>query len=288
MKTASDRLKTLLLESQTFYMTDLYEIMLVDGVRLHYTSCDIPLVVGDVEYVPLAVERDGTTQTNDISVDEMNLTIYTAPDRILDGKTTIMQGIVAGRFADAELRLSRLFSPMPFDIATNEIDADYALLWWVGRLNIGSAGGTTIEATVASATELLNTKFPTHLYYPPCIYTLGDVSCGVDLNKFRINGTVKGGTRSVVQSNLTLADGYLTNGSMRFISGKNTGVTRTIRTNANGEISVVLPFYYAPEPGDAFSVLPACDKSMNCCKGRFNNLARYRGYPFIPVPETAY
>ncbi|WP_295165186.1 DUF2163 domain-containing protein [Selenomonas sp. F0473] len=288
MKTASDRLKTLLLESQTYYMTDLYEIVLADGTLLHYTSCDIPLVVGGTAYAPLAVERDGTTQTNDISVDEMSLTIHTAPDRMLEGQTTIMQGIVAGRFADAELRLSRLFSPVPFDIMTNEIDADYALLWWVGRLNIESAGGTTIEATVASATELLNTKFPTHLYYPPCIYTLGDISCGVDLSKFRVNGKVTSGTRSAIQSDLTLADGYLTNGSMRFTSGKNAGVTRTIRTNSSGTISVVMPFYYAPEPGDSFSVLPACDKSMNCCKGRFNNLAHYRGYPFIPVPETAY
>ena len=288
VKTTSDRLKDLLLTSQTFYMTDVYEIALIDGMLLHYTSCDLPLTIDHVRYVPLAIQRDGTRQTNDISVDEMHLTMQAMPDQRLDDCTTIMQGIVAGRFADAELKLFRLFSPQPFTIHMGSIDSDYALLWWVGRLNIESAGGITIEATVASATELLNTKFPTHLYYPPCIYTLGDTGCGVDLQKFCMRGKVQNSTQSVIQSDLNLQEGYLTNGSLQFISGKNAGITRTIRTNSGGTISLVLPFYYAPEVGDTFSVLPACDKSMNCCKVRFNNLARFRGYPFIPVPETAY
>lgn len=288
MKEASKRLKRLLIESQTFYIADLYKIMLTDGTILRYTSADITLTVGNDRYIPLAIERDGTTQTNDISVDEMHLTITVEPTHRIDDETTIMQAIVAGRFADAEVELHRLFSPEPFTAFASPIDPDYALLWWLGRLNIESAGGITIEATVASMTELLNVKFPTHLYYPPCIYTLGDVSCGVDLDKFRQRGIASGGTRSVIQSTLALSDGYLMQGNITFTSGRNAGVTRTIRTNAGGAITLVMPFYYPPAAGDAFNVLPACDKSMNCCKLRFDNLARFRGYPFIPVPETAY
>lgn len=288
MKQASERLKRLLIESQTFYIADLYKITLTDGTVLRYTSADIALTVGDDCYTPLAIERDGTTQTNDISVDEMHLTIMVKPSARLDRETTIMQAIAAGRFADAELELHRLFSPEPFTMFSGRIDADYALLWWLGRLNIERAGGITIEATVASMTELLNVKFPTHLYYPPCIYTLGDTSCGVDLDAFRQQGTATGGTRSAIQSGLSLDNGYLAQGSITFTSGRNTGVTRTIRSNESSTITVVLPFYYPPAAGDTFYVLPACDKSMHCCKARFSNLARFRGYPFIPVPETAY
>lgn len=288
MKEASERLKRLLIESQTFYIADLYKITLTDGMVLRYTSADIALTVGDDCYAPLAIERDGTTQTNDISVDEMHLTITVDPSARLDHETTIMQAIAAGRFADAELELHRLFSPEPFTMFSGRIDADYALLWWLGRLNIERAGGITIEATVASMTELLNVKFPTHLYYPPCIYTLGDASCGVNLDAFQKQGTATGGTRSAIQSGLSLDNGYLAQGSITFTSGRNTGVTRTIRSNESGTITVVLPFYYPPAAGDTFYVLPACDKSMHCCKARFSNLARFRGYPFIPVPETAY
>ena len=288
MKEASERLKRLLIESQTLYIADLYKITLTDGMVLRYTSLDIALAVGDAQYAPLAIERDGTTQTNDISVDEMHLTITVDAAQRLDRETTIMQGVAAGRFADADVELHRLFSPQPFTMFTGRIDPDYALLWWLGRLNIERAGGITIEATVASMTELLNVKFPTHLYYPPCIYTLGDASCGVNLEKFRQRGTATGGTRSVIETNLSLANGYLAQGSMTFTSGRNAGVTRTIRTNEGGAITVVMPFYYPPAAGDSFEVLPACDKSIDCCKLRFNNRARFRGYPFIPVPETAY
>jgi len=288
MKEASGRLKRLLIESQTFYITDLYKITLTDGTVLRYTSADIALTVGDAHYTPLVIERDGTTQTNDISVDEMHLTIIVDKEQRLDSETTIMQAIVAGRFADAEVELHRLFSPQPFTMFTGRIDPDYALLWWLGRLNIERAGGITIEATVASMTELLNVKFPTHLYYPPCIYTLGDASCGVNVEKFRKRGTVTGGTRSVIETDLSLANGHLAQGSITFTSGRNSGVTRTIRTNERGVITVVMPFYYLPDAGDAFNVLPACDKSMDCCKQRFDNLPHFRGYPFIPVPETAY
>lgn len=288
MKEASERLKRLLIELQTFYITDLYKITLTDGTVLRYTSADIALTVGDAHYTPLAIERDGTTQTNDISVDEMHLTIIVDKEQRLDSETTIMQAIVAGRFADAEVELQRLFSPQPFTMFTGRIDPDYALLWWLGRLNIERAGGITIEATVASMTELLNVKFPTHLYYPPCIYTLGDASCGVNVEKFRKRGTVTGGTRSVIETDLSLANGHLAQGSITFTSGRNAGVTRTIRTNERGVITVVMPFYYLPDAGDAFNVLPACDKSMDCCKQRFDNLPHFRGYPFIPVPETAY
>lgn len=288
MKEASERLKRLLIESQTLYIADLYKITLTDGTALRYTSADIVLTVGDDRYTPLAIERDGTTQTNDITVDEMHLTITVDAAQRLDRETTIMQGVAAGRFADAEVELHRLFSPQPFTVFTGRIDPDYALLWWLGRLNIERAGGITIEATVASMTELLNVKFPTHLYYPPCIYTLGDMSCGVDLKKFRQRGTATGGTRSVIETNLSLANAYLAQGHIIFTSGRNAGVMRTIRTNEGGAITVVMPFYYLPDIGDTFSVLPACDKSMSCCKLRFDNLAHFRGYPFIPVPETAY
>ena len=93
MKEASERLKRLLIESQTFYIADLYRITLTDGSVLRYTATDISLTVGDERYTPLAIERDGTTQTNDMSVDEMHLTITVDPSERLDGETTIMQAV---------------------------------------------------------------------------------------------------------------------------------------------------------------------------------------------------
>lgn len=289
MKKASEKLNQLLLNTQVFYMTDLYTITLTNGVILRYTSGDITLKVGASVYQPFLIERTGTTQERGISVDEVNLTITTDQNDAIPGGLTFMQGVVNGAFEGALLQIDRAFSPEPFRFNMPAISEDYILLWWIGILNIDSAGGNTIEATASSMTQLLNVKFPRNLYYPPCIYTLGDVGCKVDTNRFKVTGAAAAGsTRSHIKSKLALANGYLTQGSITFVSGKNTNVTRSIRTNAGGDIHVVLPFMDAPEAGDAFYVLPACDKSMNCCKYRFNNLQNFRGYPFIPVPETAY
>jgi hypothetical protein len=34
-------------------------------------------------------------------------------------------------------------------------------------------------------------------------------------------------------------------------------------------------------------VYKGCDKTTATCAGRFNNLANFRGYPFVPPPELA-
>jgi len=44
---------------------------------------------------------------------------------------------------------------------------------------------------------------------------------------------------------------------------------------------------YAPAAGDTFVVYPGCDKSQRTCRLKFNNLANFGGFPYVPAPETA-
>ena len=39
--------------------------------------------------------------------------------------------------------------------------------------------------------------------------------------------------------------------------------------------------------GDSFRFLPGCDHTTASCQLPFKNLSRYRGFPYIPPPETA-
>ena len=48
------------------------------------------------------------------------------------------------------------------------------------------------------------------------------------------------------------------------------------------------PLPFAPSPGDAFTVYAGCDHTQGTCQGRFNNLANFRGFPYVPPPELAY
>ena len=51
--------------------------------------------------------------------------------------------------------------------------------------------------------------------------------------------------------------------------------------------SVVGPLPAAVANGDTFQVWPGCDKVQATCSGKFANLARFRGQPYIPMAETA-
>jgi hypothetical protein len=51
---------------------------------------------------------------------------------------------------------------------------------------------------------------------------------------------------------------------------------------------VVFPFPYVPEAGDTFNLVPGCDGRQVTCSAKFNNIVHFRGYPYIPVPETTY
>ena len=39
---------------------------------------------------------------------------------------------------------------------------------------------------------------------------------------------------------------------------------------------------YVIAPGDTFAVYPGCDKRLETCIGRFNNVINFRGEPYVP------
>ena len=66
----------------------------------------------------------------------------------------------------------------------------------------------------------------------------------------------------------------------------NAGVTAP-STNGSGIFVLTQPLPYAPAAGDNFTVYPGCDKSQRTCQLKFNNLANFAGFPYVPAPETA-
>jgi uncharacterized phage protein (TIGR02218 family) len=134
---------------------------------------------------------------------------------------------------------------------------------------------------------------PRNLWQPGCVNSLGDASCGVDLSAFAVTGAaLAGSTASVVGADIANAvSGYFDQGKITFTGGALTGLSRSVkqcRFGAPGAISLMAPFPSAPAAGDGFAIYPGCDKTLgaNGCP-KFANQARFRGFPFIPVPETA-
>jgi hypothetical protein len=81
--------------------------------------------------------------------------------------------------------------------------------------------------------------------------------------------------------------GYWSQGVITFTSGANNGLSAFVEASASsGAVKLRTPLPVAPTVGDTFSIIPGCDKSQATCKGKFNNLAHFTGFPFVPTPES--
>ena len=78
-------------------------------------------------------------------------------------------------------------------------------------------------------------------------------------------------------------------GTLMFQGGQNAGVLVQVKSASADQIMLAAPLEYTPVTGDAFTLWPGCDHTTGAggC-ARYNNLANFRGFPFVPPPETAY
>lgn len=84
------------------------------------------------------------------------------------------------------------------------------------------------------------------------------------------------------------AGAYYQIGIIRFLKGKNRGLSRTIRQNVDGILHLMSPFPFKPEMGDEFEVFPGCDKRPQTCRDKFNNKVNFKGFVYIPNSEDAF
>jgi uncharacterized phage protein (TIGR02218 family) len=284
MKTAPTALVTLLTTQRTYWMADLYTFTLVDGSLVRYTSADVDVTESGRLFSsagPL-LSRGTTKLQRGIQVDTLDITVNARSTDLLGG-TAWLPAVANGALDGAQVQLERVFASAP------GVAAAGAVLLFTGQITETQVGSTTAKLTVSSDLILLNIQMPHNLYQPGCINSVYDTGCTASRATFARYGTVTGGTQSSVNSDLTSqADGYFALGEIIFTSGLNSGVKRTIKTSSAGVLGLSYPLPKATAIGDTFTAYPGCDKRDTTCSGIFNNIANFRAFPYIPVPEVAY
>lgn len=171
------------------------------------------------------------------------------------------------------------------------------LIMFTGRVGEIDLGRGLATFSINSHLELLNLQLPRNLFQPGCVNSLYDNSCGVNRATYQVGTTVSGWSSSfggvISTTHAGEIPGWWDQGSITFTSGQNAGFSRTIKSSSTNQVNLtniqtLSPFPFAPQIGDAFTLLPGCDKTLGpggCPK--YNNVNRFRGFPFIPVPETA-
>ena len=282
MKTATRELIDLLHGSDEFLMADLFRITLSNGQILRHTNADMPVVWDGQTYEAhkLIIKRGATRVAVGLDVDSNTLEMTAEPDYRLEGLQW-SEAALGGALDGARVVIERIFFS---DWATPV----GAVVIFSGRVSDVSGSRSAVKVDVKSDIELLNVSSPRNIYQAGCMRTLYDGGCKVNREKFTVNGrvTANSTTGTELACNLTQADGWFNQGVIKFTSGRNAGLSRTVKEHKGGTLSFALRLPFPPQSGDVFKIYPGCDKRQETCGKKFENIVHFRGFPYIPAADT--
>jgi len=289
MKSASPALLSYLaaLRNQfdaTVTLADCFTFTLSTGTLLTITNVDYPIQYNGATFSASGPMVQGLRYKSSVGleVDKQQIVIAARPTDLMAG-SPFLAAIRAGAFDGAVVQRDRVF----VNSATATVIGGVMLFH--GRVStIDSVGRTTAAVTVASDLIILDSDMPRNLYSPTCLHTLYDSGCGAISGAYASNGAVATGSTATILGYASAAVGHV-QGSIVFSTGVNANLRATIKSVATGvSLTLMYPLPSDPSPGDAFTVYCGCDHTMGTCQSRFNNLARFRGFPYVPPPQIAY
>lgn len=287
MKTASAGLISLLAAGGPFLMADLYTLTLVGGTTYYWCAGDANVAYGGHTFTaatdqgsqPL-IKRGAIRQARGLEVSTLDLTLFagdTAQILGIDVTLAAHNGALDG----ARLKVERAFMPTWGDTSNGTV------VLFEGAVADIDVSSTQVVIHVKSDLEKLQIQMPRTLFAPSCANAFGDASCGISLATYTVSKTVAAGSTATTLNGASgRADGYYQNGVVTFTSGVNAGAQRAVSAYVGGVLTLATPLPATPGVGDGFTVYPSCGRTQAGCAA-FSNSNRFRGCPYIPVPETS-
>jgi uncharacterized phage protein (TIGR02218 family) len=289
MKAASPALVSFLAAARaqkdlTIAFADCFSFTQTNGLALTYTNADVPVL-----YDGKLFRADGPLvsglkyrATVGLNVDRQEISIAARPGDLTSG-APLLASLRDGAFDGAKVRRDRVF----FSDFVGGAPVGGVTLFY-GRIStIDEVGRTRAKISVANELVLLDVDMPRNIFGATCQNTLYGPVCGLPAGAFSTQANADAGsTSSLIFSPAALA-GHA-QGKLAFSSGANAGVAATVKLVAPGvSLTLAYPLPFTPAVGDAFTVYYGCDHTQGTCQTRFNNLANFRGFPFVPPPQMA-
>lgn len=284
-RSITPELSALLRDNNRLQVADLYTITLSGGQVLRWTNIDQAVVIGaDTWVIGPGLSRQLLELTSGVEAQAMNFTVTADASQTINGQAMV-PFLLNGGLDGAEIVLEKAFR------------AALGAAPWVGKMeqffgrvsDVESAGRLQVRVTVRSVLELFNLPLPPTVYQPQCRNTLYGPNCGVSRAIYevtRLATAPTSGVRLTFGHDLTQPAGWFDLGAVTFLTGANAGIKRTVRSHTATQITVMQPWPAPVAAGDAFVISPGCDLTLETCKNKFSNEPQFRGFPFIPPPET--
>ena len=255
-----------------------WAIRRADGQEYGFTDHDQTLRFDGMEFkADTGMTALALDQSTGLSVDNTE-----ALGAISDVSVTA-EDIEAGRFDGAEVTAWLV----------NWADPDERWLQFRGTIGELRRSGNAFQAELRGLTEALNQ--PTgRIYQKPCTAVLGDGTCGFDTSApgYTVEREVE-----VIEDGLVLRwselpgfePGWFERGRLTVLSGSAKGLWGLIKRDENdGNMRIIHlwePMRGGLKVGDRVQLLAGCDKRMETCRLKFNNLLNFQGFPDIPTED---
>lgn len=248
-----------------------------DGTIFGMTDLDVDITyAGDLYKAYAGYKRSAVESTDSYQIDNMTVEGILNSDHINAGD------VRKGLFDYAEVSVFLL------NYKDLTMGAIMLRTGWMGEVTVNQKGTFTTE--VRGLTQALHTVFG-DVYESSCDADLGDSRCKVNLAAITGPATVTHVTNSRIfrAVGIDAADGIFNYGGLKFTSGGNNGLLMEVKnyTQSNAQFEMFLSFPFPVQIGDTFTVYPGCNKTVEQCYLKFNNVVNFRGEPFIPGADKA-
>ncbi|WP_413717134.1 DUF2163 domain-containing protein [Silicimonas sp. MF1-12-2] len=246
-----------------------------DGVVLGFTDHDRDLRFDDIAFhASTGLTARALEQSTGLAVDNAEAIGALSDAAIRE------QDIAAGLYDGAAVR----------SWLVNWADVAERRLTFRGTIGEIERRGQEFRAELRGLAEALNQ--PKNLVYQkPCAAVLGDRRCGVDtlqpgVSLEAVVVAVDGGTRLTLPTVQAFAPGWFIRGRVKVLDGAGQGAVGVVKRDWEVSGQRLIELWQMLSAGlaigDTVRVEPGCDKRLDTCREKFDNLMNFRGFPDIP------
>jgi len=253
---------------------ELLEIYL-DTETFYFAQADDYVVLGTQTYSPFGFSRSAVRASAELEVDEMALQL----DNV---DLTLAKRVIATDFVGRRVVLKKA--------VREQLGAGNYVVIFDGRMDEPSLDQSKLTVQVRSWLDSLHQMVPRRMYSTLCNYQHYDPSCTVSkiVGTNLLTGTAIGSsTDSVLVAAVLSGQGdtyWGPIGTLTFNTGSNRNIGReaTGSSQSSNSTTVRVPFPFAINSGDVFTLTRGCRKNIDDCINKYSNYVNYGGFPTIP------
>jgi uncharacterized phage protein (TIGR02218 family) len=249
---------------------ELYHMWRDGGEHWRYTSGDTTVTYDGEDYVPAALERSQVRYDSGLETVTMSIKAAYVMDTVLQYISTNPVEILW----ISVMKLHRDQIPLEVDVV------------FIGQIKDVSFKGIQANIVCVGFDYFLKQTVPRWRYQLTCNHILFDSKCSLIKADYKVSAVVTlDATKTIISSatfgDSEFGDNYFTRGELVF------GVeSRTVVSHIGFDITLMYKMKEL-EDNDTVDVYPGCDKRLETCRDKFDNIGNSLAFPFIPLENPA-